>query len=528
MASSELRRELDCSICLHMYKDPVTLSCGHNFCRDCIEKTLDSQERSDHYKCPQCRRKFMHRPVLQKNTTLGNIAEITENLSKAHQKEEVFCTYCIDSPVIAVKSCLMCEASLCEKHLRVHRKSPEHVLSEPTTDFGKMKCSTHNQIFIYRCSDDAAYVCAGCNISGEHAGHQMELLTESSEKKKKKLLMYSEELKAEKTKIEKSIQDLKQPMKELESRFAAANEMVLSVFSDIKKLLKELKETVLQELNTQKKGTLGVFTAQIDELDTKNQELCQKMDHIKRICDMNDPITVLEEPEVDSEDIGRTTSMEQPELKKQDHTMQEHLDESFFFMRLQKGLSDILNRARRKLQSEGHTNITLDLKTAANNVSISDDGKTASWLVNQGRPKVPERFQYHQVLSQESFSDGRHFWEVKSSESGNWMVGMTYPSIERDGSQAIIGKNDKSWSLCRWNSQYFALHDKKQTQLNIKFGCRKFRVHLDYKAGLISFYELNNLSKAVHTFSATFTEPLHAAISVWDSAWVTIMGEESL
>ncbi|KAK7899613.1 hypothetical protein WMY93_020466 [Mugilogobius chulae] len=50
MASSSFSEDLTCSICLSMFTDPVTLLCGHSFCRECISACLDKQAS-----CPQCR-----------------------------------------------------------------------------------------------------------------------------------------------------------------------------------------------------------------------------------------------------------------------------------------------------------------------------------------------------------------------------------------------------------------------------------------------------------------------------------------
>ncbi|XP_029973981.1 nuclear factor 7, ovary-like [Salarias fasciatus] len=49
MASSLLAEDLTCSVCLSVFTDPVTLQCGHSFCRRCAGEVLAVQPR-----CPQC------------------------------------------------------------------------------------------------------------------------------------------------------------------------------------------------------------------------------------------------------------------------------------------------------------------------------------------------------------------------------------------------------------------------------------------------------------------------------------------
>ncbi|KAE8636953.1 hypothetical protein XENTR_v10003223 [Xenopus tropicalis] len=163
-------------------------------------------------------------------------------------------------------------------------------------------------------------------------------------------------------------------------------------------------------------------------------------------------------------------------------------------------------------------NLVLNINTAGNDVSVSGDGKTASHTdTDQRRPQTPERFKkYPQVLSTRSFPSGRHYWDMEGSELGDWMVGVAYPSIERGGYDSCIGCNNKSWCLFReFNDKYSVRHDKEEIDLpHIPYSSR-IRISLDYEAGRLSFYELSEPIRRLHTFTASFTEPLHAAFCVW-------------
>ncbi|CAD8157627.1 unnamed protein product [Paramecium pentaurelia] len=47
---------LQCSICLQSLCNPMSLNCGHTFCLNCINNTLDNQEQSA---CPLCRQSML-------------------------------------------------------------------------------------------------------------------------------------------------------------------------------------------------------------------------------------------------------------------------------------------------------------------------------------------------------------------------------------------------------------------------------------------------------------------------------------
>ncbi|XP_038577682.1 zinc-binding protein A33-like [Micropterus salmoides] len=72
MASSLLTEDqLLCSICLDVFTLPVTLPCGHNFCRKCISHHWDVNVPCH---CPMCKERFDARPNLRTNIFISEMA----------------------------------------------------------------------------------------------------------------------------------------------------------------------------------------------------------------------------------------------------------------------------------------------------------------------------------------------------------------------------------------------------------------------------------------------------------------------
>uniref|UniRef100_A0A8C5R871 Uncharacterized protein n=1 Tax=Leptobrachium leishanense TaxID=445787 RepID=A0A8C5R871_9ANUR len=553
MASADLRDELTCSICLNIYTDPVTLPCGHSFCRTCIGDVLDTQEGSGAYKCPECRAESQERPALVKNRKLRNIAD---NIRSTHPEQEeagIPCTYC-DSPVPAAKTCLHCEASLCDKHLKKHSKSAEHVLTEPTTSLENRKCSVHKKVLEYYCCEDTACICVSCSLAGEHRGHQVETLNEASEKKKEKLRNILQKLTSQREEAEKRVQNLEELRRQVQGKAAGVTERVTALIRDIRKKLEALEKRVLSEISRQEEQVSLRVSDLIRQLEIKKEELSRKMGDIEELCDMTDPVTVLQGRESDRDDYCDTEEdTERHDIKVHDAG---DLDVGLISVTLHSGLAGIvtgITRQRRVPEASDMlldvntasdmlldvntasdmllgvntaSDMLLDVNTACNYVSVSEDLKTVSWsVIYQRRPETPERFQNcAQVLSSRSFSSGRHYWEVEVSESGGWRVGMTYPSIERRGGQSVIGFNNKSWCLEKFdNETYYILHDSNKIPLPHSFSCSRLGIFLDYEVGRLSFYELCDPIRHLHTFTAAFTELLHAGFCVYeDNSWVRI------
>ncbi|XP_077122824.1 E3 ubiquitin-protein ligase TRIM39-like [Ranitomeya variabilis] len=527
MASADLREELLCSICLSIFKDPVMLRCGHNFCRVCIGRVLDTQDGSGVYSCPDCREEFQERPALMRNLYLHNV---TERFLITQQEQEqitgICCTYCVDSLVPAVRSCLRCEASLCDKHLRVHSKSPEHVLSDPSTSLEKRKCSVHEKILEYYCTEDAACICVSCSLAREHHGHQVEMLDEASEKKKKKLRNVLQKLITKSEKTEERVQRLEERRRKAQGKATGEAERVTALCTDIRRRVDDLEKKVLSEISRQEKEESLSLSALIHQLEIKKDELSRKMRHIEELCNMTDPLTVLQEPD--------TGDLCDPKEEGGDedtggHDKQPHdgddLDVAVISHTLHT-LCEVISGIRSGIYVEGPADILLDETTAGNNLLISDNLKTATWTEEkQKRPETAERFQDYQVMSRRGFTSGRHYWDVEIRRSGRWRVGMCYPSIDRRGLQSLIG-NNKSWGLWRSNNQYSVRHDSKEIQLRDKISSNRFRIYLDYEAGRLSFYELRDPIRHLHTFTATFSKPLHAVLYVYDGS-IKILGGRS-
>uniref|UniRef100_A0A673FW38 E3 ubiquitin-protein ligase TRIM39-like n=1 Tax=Sinocyclocheilus rhinocerous TaxID=307959 RepID=A0A673FW38_9TELE len=89
-SSGPLNEELQCSICMHVFTDPVTTPCGHNFCKTCLIKCWTNTHICF---CPLCNETFIRRLDLEINTTLIEVVQhFKEKLNLG--KSEVLCDFC--------------------------------------------------------------------------------------------------------------------------------------------------------------------------------------------------------------------------------------------------------------------------------------------------------------------------------------------------------------------------------------------------------------------------------------------------
>ncbi|XP_073423590.1 E3 ubiquitin/ISG15 ligase TRIM25-like [Dendrobates tinctorius] len=516
MASTDPKEELDCSICLSLYTDLVTLRCGHNFCWACIDCVLDKPDEYGVYSCPKCGEEFRSWPTLT-NRKPSNIVERPRSTEPPGKEVfQIYCTYCIHSSVPAVRSCLHCEASLCDNHLRVHSKAAEHVLTDPSTSLESRKCSVHKKILEYFCTEDQACICVSCSLTGDHRGHQVETLDEASGKKKEQLRTDFDNLFSKREGKRSRIKALHNHITNVHDRADSISQTISQFFTDIRRQVDDLEKMVLSEISRQEEKVSLSVSDLIKQLEKEIEDFSGVMVSIQQMCDMKDPLMVLKAQELERSDICEVDSCTTHDV----HTVGD-LDRLVISMMIRTAMERVAQEIKsRGFKMPDAPNILLDIKTAGNDVEVSEDLKVASWPgISQNRPETPEMFQSCQVLSKDFFFSGNHLLELESSDGGDWCVGMSFANIDRKGEHCVIGHNDKSWALRLWSNQYSVIHDSKVNQLPVQHSCKKLGLYLDYEAGQLSFYEMcDPIIRHLHTFYATFTEPLHVLCWVLGSS----------
>ncbi|XP_059361562.1 NACHT, LRR and PYD domains-containing protein 12-like isoform X3 [Carassius carassius] len=165
--------------------------------------------------------------------------------------------------------------------------------------------------------------------------------------------------------------------------------------------------------------------------------------------------------------------------------------------------------------------LTLDPNTAHNHLILSENRKKVAHVEEcQSYPDHPDRFDgCPQVLCSKSLS-GRCYWEAEWS--GNAIISVTYKGIRRKGGSCSceFGYNKNSWSLMCINNRYTVWHNL--SSIDIRFplhSSKRVGVYVDVSAGTLSIYNVSDSHSLthLHTFTSTFTEPLYAGFTVFES-----------
>ncbi|KAM6909215.1 tripartite motif-containing protein 16-like [Xenentodon cancila] len=533
------QESISCSICLDLLKDPVTIPCGHSYCMDCIEAHWDGEDQKETHSCPQCRRTFTPRPVLVKNTML---AELVEELKKAglHPApadhcyagpEDVACDVCTGRKVKAVKSCLVCLASYCEKHLRIHydvAQLKKHKLVGISKKLQENICSLHDEVMKIFCRTDQQIICYLC-LMDEHKGHEtVPAAAERSEKQN--------DLEVSQQQIHQRIQDREKEVKLLQQEVENINQSAdktvedsQKIFTEMIRLLQKRSSDVEQQVRSQQETEVSRVKDFQEELEQEITDLKRKNAEMEKLSETEDHTQfLLNHPSLSplSESTHSSSINIRPLRYFEDVTaavsetrdqLQDLLRGTWTNISLSVAEADVLLSEPEPKTRTGflkhYKEITLDPNTAHKHLLLSEGTRKATYMKQeQSYSSHPDRFTaWHQVLSTESLT-GRHYWEVESRRGGV-RVAVTYKNIRRAGrlNECLLGCNDKSWALCCELNTYTFWHNNVQTPVS---GPQPFRVgvYLDHRAGLLSFYSVSDTMTLLHRVQTTFTQPLYAGL----------------
>ncbi|XP_047433225.1 tripartite motif-containing protein 16-like isoform X1 [Mugil cephalus] len=533
------RETFSCSICLDPLKDPVTTSCGHSYCMNCIKSHWDEEDQKGIYSCPQCRKTFIPRPVLEKNTML---AELVEQLEKTGLQaapadhcyagpEDVACDVCTGRKLKAFKSCLNCPASYCEKHLQLHydvAPLKKHKLVEPSKKLQENICSRHDEVMKMFCRTDQQSICYLCSVD-EHKGHDTVSAAAERTEKQKEVEVMLENIQQTIQERRKDVKLLRQELKAMAHSADKTVEDSREIFTEMIRLLQKRSSDVEQLVRSQLEAEESRVKDVEEKLEQQTTELERKGSELKQLLNTEDH----------NQFLHNYPSLPPPSESTHSSSIKIRPLRNF------DGVKAALTETREKLQDilrETWTNISVTVTEAdvllpqpepktrdefwKYSCEITLDPNTANTklLLYKGNRKVtvmkqpqsysdhPDRFTgWWQVLSRESLT-GRCYWEVE------WRgrevdVAVAYKNISRAGrsDECLFGFNDKSWSLCCDTNSYTFIHNKVQTPVSGP-GSSRVGVYLDHRAGLLSFYSVSETMTLLHRVQTTFTQPLYAGL----------------
>ncbi|XP_072364155.1 E3 ubiquitin-protein ligase TRIM7-like isoform X2 [Scyliorhinus torazame] len=445
--------EPSCCICSCSFADNEKLPCGHDLCSNCSEDTQAKVAGEATACCPLCSDASPFNLSLKPSPALPHLDKPDEAAA-------------LPVPTAGLPSSGEDpqEASVCDP------------LGEPSTDLVKKRCQEHNEALEFYCDDDGECVCGPCTITGNHKSHSLMSFRNAE------------------IQIKTQIDQLKGNLSKK--------------FAEWRKSLEEDEDFAMKTIEEE---GLKVLTKSVEYMD----ELNKRMHQIRLIDDETqnlvhlDPFSLIQKSNEVLSQIAETQKQSEINIPKlilnlynAPELIKDRMNNSFTYQ------SAIL----------GTTNqwsiLSLDPDSAYWLLNVSDDEKTVMFgYMGENSWHNSKMFEnMHQILCAQSFTAGCHSWDVKTGGIA-WGVGVAYGTIERGGLDSYFTNSNKSWCLYFYRGLLTACHKNQQTFLLKYSAISRMRIQLDYEAGTVSFYQVNENQRHLHTFKTTFTEPVFPGFS---------------
>ncbi|XP_073350022.1 E3 ubiquitin-protein ligase TRIM35-like [Pagrus major] len=450
--SSVLQSYLSCHVCSETFRDPVSLSCNHNFCSSCLQKFWEQAKNKN---CPICKRKSS-KDFVQVNFPLKELADSFAG----RQKSGSF------------------ETEKGEKKVEV-------------------VCSKHQEETKLFCEDEQRAVCPVCEFS-LHQSHKVVPVEQAVSELKEKLKSDLKSLQDKRNKykqVEKTYNEVAQHSKK---QLLSTKSQIRAEFNKLHQFLKEEEESRLAALREEEEQKGKTISREIKKIQEQISSLSDS------ICAVEEELQKHNVPFLSSYKATQTRARVQCSLSDPQLVSGALTD-------VAKHLGNLSFRVWEKMKDQVHFSpVILDPNTPSGWLHLSDDlTSVRHGDIYQQLPDNPERFnKYAIVLGSEGFTSGQHSWEVEVGDHPDWFLGLVKESVDRK--EKISTSKYGMWFLRHDNGKYTNVAGET---VRVTKSLQRIRVQLDYDTGEVSFYDPEDTTH-IYTHRDTFTEKLLPYFSI--------------
>ncbi|XP_072891139.1 zinc-binding protein A33-like [Hemitrygon akajei] len=469
-----LTEDVICPICLDFFSNPVILECGHNFCRSCITLYWESTERDT---CPECRAKFADTSV-RVNWALGSLSEKARKLNL-----------------------------------------------NPKEKKSKFHCEEHEEELKLFCETDKKLICVICVASREHREHRFLPIKEAVEICKDQMKSFLQSLTKRKSAMEELEQQQTEKISDIRKQSHILQSHITSLFAELRQILTEKEQRLLRDLRDEEERLLNTMEKNLRQIQENLDSVQAEQSYVKGWIDQEDSMILLKEEfnwmnRISDDDSTLSVADSVLDAGKFDHPYL------------------LIELLREKLDSIKRVPVTLDVKTASQELDVSKDRKCVRLYPSAavhglakhllGLLDTGTRFTVQPcTLGSEAFTSGRHYWEVEVAGNRRWRLGIAAESVERKKEVKLKPKTG-FWAIGRSVDSFYAFTSPRSSLPADRIP-RRVGVYLSYESGTVSFYNAETKSH-LHTFTGNkFTEKLYPFFRTRDEKhWLRICSNFAL
>ena len=329
----KIAQQINCPICLEIYRHPKALSCLHTYCKECIQSLIYRRSKNEEVTCPQCRRNVSvegnNVDSLPTVFFINELIDIYGAMKQASDNTEIACQNCSEGKAVAF--CQSCDDKglfVCTKCEGAHKQmkvfAGHKVVSLTDLKQGSLihlpskkpltySCSKHNgelkKLYCYTCNE---LICRDCTLV-DHAkdgGHKYDFVNSVATAFKNELSVKLQPIQDAHAAIVQAVSQLETSKKAITEQGENIKQRIASAFSELQALLEEHKKLLLSQAGEAIGKKMGTIERQQNVLKTAKSECESVMDFVKltsaNACD-EEIVTMKERMEVRLRELADKT-----------------------------------------------------------------------------------------------------------------------------------------------------------------------------------------------------------------------------
>ncbi|XP_053545795.1 tripartite motif-containing protein 29 isoform X2 [Bombina bombina] len=214
--------------------------------------------------------------------------------------DDVLCDSCIDDKKKAVRSCLVCQTSFCEAHLKPHLEGAafrDHKLLEPIRDFEARKCQLHSKTMELFCQTDQTCICYLCMFQ-EHKNHNTVTVEAEKYVKETELSEIQEQLHLQLLDVDDEVERWQKEKDRVRNFTTNQKSAVDHSFKDAIRELQKQQEDVKAHLEQKERSAIDLIEQIISDLQVKRDQLQDRQHDGDKLLHTTDAVLFLQEFQV--------------------------------------------------------------------------------------------------------------------------------------------------------------------------------------------------------------------------------------
>ncbi|XP_052450747.1 tripartite motif-containing protein 29 isoform X3 [Carassius gibelio] len=233
--------------------------------------------------------------VSDPDKSVACVAEALERTGlQTEQADDVECDSCSDRKEKAIKTCLVCLASYCETHLRLHNElnvGKAHLLVDVTGELQKKRCPQHHKLLEVYCRTDRQCICCLCMLDTNHKHHDMvSAATERAEKQRQ--LEKSKQMVMDR---ETELKEIQKASGRLRNLSLATEEEGDRIFTELLRFIRRSHTEMIRLVQSQMTIELNRIQGHLEGLEKEISKLKRKQSEVEQLSHTDDHIYFLQE-----------------------------------------------------------------------------------------------------------------------------------------------------------------------------------------------------------------------------------------